>query len=148
MILPIYNENKIQSPNGKFITVQFKGEHHMSADHIEFVPSEPVLGVKRFFTTNGSAIFNQQDNCFYLHDSSLIICIDVETWQATHFNSPKKVSFGAITISEDGAKMSLYSTGSGARESIQLNLNMIEWTSGLGSASQGVFSSAWEPWVN
>lgn len=147
MILPIYHESKIESTNGKWIIVQFKGEHHMGADHVEYVPSVPIMGVKRFFTTNGSAWYNQHDRCFYMHDSRLIIRIDTEAWKAAYFVSPPKVSFGGITESEDSINMSLYSTGSGAREKNPLNLYNTEWTEGLGSASEGVFPSAWKPWV-
>jgi|GEM_PF-7065992 len=147
MTQPIYYEDKIKSTNGNWISVLFKGEHHMSADHLEFLPSVPIFGVKRFVTTNGKALFNPQDSCFYIHDSTLIIRINSKTWQATHFISPGKISFGSITQSEDDLNMSLYSTGSGARKPHQLDLKNIEWINGLGPAKKGVFPSAWEPWV-
>ena len=125
MTQPIHHERKIKSTDGKWISVVFRGEHHMSADHIEFVMSIPILGVKRFFTTNGSVFFNQQNKCFYMHDSSFIIRVDTKTWVASHFISPDKVSFGSNMNSETDLHMSLYSTGSGAREKYQLNLNNI-----------------------
>ncbi len=35
MTLPVYRES----------TIGFDGEHHMGADHVEFIPSDNLLGV-------------------------------------------------------------------------------------------------------
>ena len=79
MTLPLHHEEVIKSPSGRSISVENAGEHHMGADHVEFVPSEPVHGVKRFFTTNGRAFFNEGDGCFYLYDSCMIIRLDAHS---------------------------------------------------------------------
>jgi len=44
----------------RFIINEFCGEHHMGAAHNEFIPSESILGVKRFFTTNCRVLFPMQ----------------------------------------------------------------------------------------
>ena len=146
MTLPLQHEREISAPNGRSIFIQSAGEHRMASEHIEFVPSESIEGVNRFFTTNGRAFFDQSGGCFYLFDSSLIIRINAENWQASCMEGPRPFYFESISISDGNLKMVLYSSGGGL-ESQSRALCDIDWTCGLGSAADGVFSSAYGPWV-
>ena len=119
----------------------------MGAEHIEFIPSNPIGGVNRFFTTNGRAFFNQGDGCFYLYDSCLIIRINTESWQAASVRTSQPNCLRSITISGGNLHMTLYS-GSGGHESLQKALCETEWAEGLGLAAEGVFPSAYKPWVD
>ena len=147
MTLPLHHESEVEAPNGKSISIQNAGEHHMGAEHVEFIPSEPISGVKRFFTTNGRLFFNADDGCFYLYDSCMIIRINADSWKVTCAGRPQPLYFGTVSISEGNLNMDLYS-GSGGRESHSKLLGEIDWTDGLGSASEGVLPSAYKPWVD
>lgn len=66
----------------------------MGADHVEFIPSEPVHGIRRFFTTNGRLAFREDDACFYLYDEHcLLLRIDSRTWQASHLSASRCADF-------------------------------------------------------
>jgi len=119
----------------------------MGAEHVEFVPSEGICGIKRFFTTNGRVFFNEADACFYLYDSCLIVRVDSKSWNASCVGRPQPMYFGSISIDSDDLCMDLYS-GSGGREIHRKPLCEIQWTDGLGSASDGIFPSAFKPWVD
>ncbi len=114
----------------------------MSADHIEFIPSEPIAGVKRFFTTNGAALFNEADSCFYLYDSSLVVRINSESWTASSLANPGE------KVSAELAKLrnKFYPGGRGYEAQIKVLTDNV-WEEGLGVASEGVFPSAWSPFV-
>jgi len=143
MALPVYHEHTISSPSGRSISVEFAGEHHMGADHIEFIPSEPISGVKRFFCTNGSAFFNEADSCFYLYDSSLVVRINSESWTAACFANPdEKIRTELVRL-----RSLFYPEGRGYEAQIKI-LAEIDWKDGLGEAFEGVFPTAWEPFVD
>jgi len=55
---------------------------YIGAQHTRAVPSAPVVGVRRFLTTDGNALFHEADGCSYLHDSPLVVRIDSATWKA------------------------------------------------------------------
>ena len=145
MTLPLCYEKNVDAPNGKSICVQSAGEHHMGAEHIEFILSQPLLGVKRFFTTNGQAFFHDEDGYFYLYDSCLIVRVHLETWQASYIERPDSLFITNISIANSNMLMKLY--GGGKRESQSKPLDEIEWSDGLGYAHEGVFPSAYVPWV-
>lgn len=119
----------------------------MGADHIEFVPSEPISGVRRFFTTNGRLLFNESDGCFYMNDSCLIVRLDSDSWGSSFVERPKSMYFSTVIIVGDDLTMDLYG-GYGGRESRSTPLSEIDWTPGLGPAAAGVFPSAYLPWVD
>jgi hypothetical protein len=142
MSLPVYHKNTITSPSGKSISVEFCGEHHMGADHIEFIPSEPIAGVKRFFATNGTALFNEADLCFYLYDSSLVVRVNSESWTAASLAKPGE-EISALLVK---LRSKFYPEGRGRETQIKA-LTDGGWQSGLGEAFEGVFPSAWAPFV-
>lgn len=143
MALPVYHQSIITSPSGKSMAVEFCGEHHMSANHIEFIPSEPIAGVKRFFTTNGYAFFNEADSCFYLCDSSLVVRVNSKSWTAACLANPgEKVSAELLKL-----RSKFHPEGRGSETQIKA-LRDSHWEDGLGAASEGLFPSAWEPFVD
>ena len=119
----------------------------MAAEHIEFVPSEPLEGVKRFFTTNGRASFNESDQCFYIQDACMLLRVDSRTWNASHIERPKDLYFGKISIEDDQLKMEMYSGYIGSAPPRSMPLSEVHWISGLGPAREGEFPSAYGPWV-
>ena len=142
MPLPVIHRRIITSPIGKTISVEFCGEHHMGADHIEFIPSEPIAGVKSFFTTSGEALFNEANLCFYLFDSSLIVRVNSKSWKATYLANPDK----KILAELQKLRNKFYPEGRGYEAQIEA-LKKCNWKAGLGEASEGVFPTAWEPFV-
>ncbi|MBK1855968.1 hypothetical protein JO972_13440 [Verrucomicrobiaceae bacterium 5K15] len=143
MSLPIIHQSTITSSFGKAISVEFCGEHHMGADHIEFIPSEPIAGVKRFFSTNGTALFNEADACFYLYDSSLIVRIHSESWTATHLADAPEIVYKKLVE----LRSKFYPSGRGGEKQIN-ELTENDWKKGLGAAAEGVFPSAWSPFID
>jgi hypothetical protein len=142
MSLPVIHKRTITSPIGKTISVEFCGEHHMGANHIEFIPSEPIAGVKRFFTTGGEALFNEADLCFYLFDSSLVVRVNSKSWKATYLASPDKKTLAEL----QKLRYKFYPEGRGCETQIGA-LKKCAWKVGLGEAFEGVFPTAWEPFV-
>lgn len=143
MALPVIHKHSITSPGGKAISVEFCGEHHMGADHIEFVPSEPIAGVKRFFTTGGCALFNEADCCFYLFDSFLVVRVHSRSWKATHLADPDKKTLAEL----QKLRIAFYPEGRGCETQVGA-LKKCAWKAGLGDAHEGVFPSAWQPFVD
>ena len=157
MTLPVYFKSIIKSPNGRSISNEFCGEHHMGADHIEFVPSEAIQGVKRFFTTNGRFLFNEADLCFYIYEPyTLIIRIHSESWLASCLSQSRSEHFEVIrqelvNMNPGGGMrqviVKLYqdednSTGEGDDTACGQPLTDVVWEVGLGEASEGVFPNA------
>lgn len=137
---------KLKSPNGRFIHIDDLGEHHMGAVHIEFIPSEAIHGVSRFFTTNGQLFYREEDDCFYLFDTCLLVRLNADTWRAVHLCHPEGLYCSSVRIEGDEMKMDFYKyIGRGETRSIPLA--EIPWQDGLGPASAGVFPSAFNPWV-
>ncbi len=143
MSLPVYYQKTITSPSGKSISVEFYGEHHMGADHIEFIPSEPIDGVKRFFSTNGYAIFNEADLCFYLFDSHLVVRVNSKSWTASCLANPNK----KILTKLQKLRIKFHPEGRGCETQFK-DLKNCDWKCGLGEAFEGVFPTAWEPFVD
>ena len=143
MALPVIHKSTITSPSGKTISVEFCGEHHMGADHVEFIPSEPIAGVKRFFTTGGNALFNEADLCFYLYDSSLVVRVNSKSWRATYLANPDK----KIRAELQKLRSKFYPEGRGCETQLKA-LKKCAWKAGLGEAFEGVFPSAWQPFVD
>ena len=119
----------------------------MASEHIEFVPSEPLAGVKRFFTTNGRASFNDDDQCFYLQDACMLLRVDSKAWTTSYIERPKDLYFGQISIVGNRLDMELYSGYSGSVPPQSIPMNEVQWIDGLGPAQSGEFPSAYEPWV-
>lgn len=157
MTLPVLYKSILMAASGKSITTEFCGEHHMGADHVEFIPSEPVHGVKRFFTTNGQVLFNDADSCFYIYDPyTLIIRIHSETWQASCLSQKRSNNFEAVRqqlvdLHPGGGRhqvlVALYSDGSDSadeedRSACGKPLTGAAWEAGLGEASDGIFENA------
>ena len=116
----------------------------MGAEHIEFVPSEPVDGVTRFFTTNGRVFFHE--GCFYLSDSCLIVRIHADSWRGEHLGQPPGLYFSHVRVEGEELRKDIYKHfGPGETQSIPLA--DVPWRDGLGPASAGVFPSAFGPWV-
>ena len=115
----------------------------MGADHIEFIPSEPINGVKRFFTTNGKAFFNEADSSFYFYDSTVIIRVNSESWTASNFSNLD----GTLSVREENLRLEFFPESGGCDVQIQ-PLAEVKWEDGLGEASEGVFPSAWGPFVD
>ncbi|MDF1825978.1 MAG: hypothetical protein P1U68_15135 [Verrucomicrobiales bacterium] len=157
MSLPVYYKTIIKAPGGRSISHVFCGEHHMGADHVEFIPSEPVHGVKRFFTTNGRVLFNDADSCFYLlEEHTLIVRIHSESWVASCLSQSRSEDFRKIR----GELAELY-PGGGIHETLVTlypdeddkagetdrtsdgqALTEVVWEAGLGEAFEGVFPNA------
>lgn len=119
----------------------------MGAEHIEFVPSSPIHGVRRFFTTNGKIFINQEEGSFYIYDSCLMIRIDTVLLEAGYVVRPEPLYFGSISITNRIVDVELYSD-KGKREKLSKPIDEFVWIDGLGAASDGVFPSAYMPWVN
>lgn len=114
----------------------------MGANHIEFIPSEPIASVKRFFTTGGTALFNEADLCFYLFDSSLVVRVHSKSWKPTYLPNPDKKVLAEL----QKIRSKFHPDGRGSETQIKA-LKKCTWKAGLGEAFEGVFPSAWEPFV-
>jgi len=144
MELFVYYKSIIKSPNGRFI-----------------IPSEPILGVKRFFTTNGRVLFNDADACFYIYEpNTMIIRIHSESWQASCLSKSQSEDFEVIRqellklYPGGGVHQVLVSLYSDAdkdeddKTSSGQALTDVVWEAGLGAASEGVFPNADSQFVN
>ena len=129
----------------------------MGADHIEFVPSEAIQGVKRFFTTNGRFLFNEADLCFYIYEPyTLIIRIHSESWLASCLSQSRSEHFEVIrqelvNMNPGGGKRQVLvklnpdgndDTGEEDFTACCQPLTDVVWEVGLGEASEGVFPNA------
>ena len=129
----------------------------MGADHNEFIPSEPILGVNRFFTTNGWVLFNHADSCFYIYEpNALIIRIHSESWQASCLSKSQSEDFEVIRQEilklypgggEHQVLISLYTDADGDKDEVDKSssgqaLTDVVWEAGLGEAAEGVFPNA------
>ena len=139
--------SRVSSPNGFFVEVDCYGEHHMGAEHVELVPSSPLEGVERFYSTNGSAFYDATLDRVFLHDACLILEIDPHTLFCRHTNRPGSWYISRFGRSADSFRFELYSASGGHKE-VVLPYADIPWFAGLGGASSGRFPSAHEPHTN
>ena len=116
----------------------------MGAEHVWLIPSEPVAGVKQFLTTNGKALFNHADGCFYLYDTMLVVRIDSSTWSPTSYERHGPYLIKELIV--EGEEISVVrlqvSDGDRAQDPRRKTLYPPYWKDGLGSAVGGFFPSA------
>lgn len=136
--------SQVRSPNGFKMEIEYYGEHHQGAEHVELVPSSPLCGIKRFYSTNGTAFFDKIVERMFVYDATLIVEIDPDSLQCRHMSRPPKWWIGKFERKEEKFLIDLYS-GGGKNQKLILGHDEIEWKSGLGDASKGKFSSTHEP---
>jgi len=139
--------SRVSSPSGFFVEIECYGEHHMGAEHVELVPSSPLEGVSRFYSTNGTGFYDSVLDRVFLQDACLVLEIDPHTLTCRHTNRPASWYIGRFERREDRFRFELYS-GFGSHKEVVVPYEDIPWFSGLGGASSGRFPSAHEPYIS
>ena len=139
--------SRVSSQGGFSVEIECYGEHHMGAEHVELVPSSPLEGVVRFYSTNGAGFYDSVLDKIFLHDACLILEIDPHTLSCRHTNRPESWYISRFERKEDCFRFELYS-GFGSHKEVVVAYEDIPWHSGLGGASSGRFPSAHVLYIN
>ncbi len=136
--------SQVSCPSGLKIEIEYYGEHHMGVEHVELVPSKPIDGIERFYSTNGTVFFDPIVERMFIYDATLIVEVDPVTLECRHMDRPPRWYIGKFERKEEEFLIDLYS-GYGKNQKLVLSHDEIEWKSGLGPASKGKFPSTYEP---
>jgi hypothetical protein len=129
-------------PEGvKPVLLEYRGEHHMGAEHVHFRLPFAVRGRRRYRTTNGTAYFSPARNALVLRDACVVLSIDLTNHSVQHLLPPSGWYLSDFAESEHGFELELFD-GAGHRQSIRLAQSEIRFLPGLGPVRSGRFPSA------
>lgn len=125
------------------IAVEREFEHHMGASTVRIELSRPLLGVTTFHTTNGNAVLSEE--WLVMHDTTLIIAIDLSKEDAYHLKADKPWYFTALSIVDGVLNIGLFDGSGQLREGPRIPLVEIPgaFSPGPGTKVSGRFPSAY-----
>lgn len=129
------------------VRIEFYGEHHMGAEHVEIALPLPVSGIKRFYTTNGRAYFSTYSNQLVVYDSCLVIMLDLIAGTACHSFPPSSWYFEHFSETSETYRITLYN-GNGGRRFLDIARSEANFQDGFGVIQRGVFPSASMPYAS
>jgi hypothetical protein len=123
------------------VRLEFHGEHHMGAGHVEIVLPFDVEGVHRLVTTNGTAFLSPRMRRLIVRDACVVLAIDPVTRAVAHWRPPAGWYIADFAEQGDDVVIGLYDATLHHRQ-LRIPIASLSLVDGIGPADRGRFPSA------
>lgn len=124
-------------------TTHFLGEHHMGASSLDFELAKAIKGMKKFRTTNGRVLEDQNGRFLILYDALVALILDFQENAVYHYLFPVTQNDPELTLEGDNLNLSFLASVNGSKK-LCLNLKSKNGLQpGFGPVRNGKFPSAY-----